>query len=146
MAECIASQLLYVMHASCFSKSKYLTKYEKCPNGPQSPLDVTVRLEEMDALPPTVTVAGFPSASINHGINGLIGALRTAYLIRGRSGILDRLLIWTTPLKSNFTIRANRNPIYRITLRLKSALHRENGEQRTCFEDVSNTCFLPPLI
>ena len=33
MAECIVSKLWYVTHASCFSKSKYLTKYEKCPNG-----------------------------------------------------------------------------------------------------------------
>ena len=49
--------------------------------------------------------------------------------VRGRSGILDRLLNWTTPLKSNFIIRAHRGPIYRITLYLKSSRQREDGER-----------------
>ena len=64
---------------------------------------------------------------------------------RGRSGILDRLLYWTTLLKSNFTIRAHRGSIYRITLPLKRSRQRENGERGGCFEEVSNKCFLPPL-
>ena len=67
-------------------------------------------------------------------------------LFRGRSGILDRLLNWTTLLKSNFTIRAHHGTIYLITLHLKSSRQREDGEQGACFEDVSNKCFLLPLI
>ena len=62
---------------------------------------------------------------------------------RGRSGLLDRPLNWTTLLKSNFTIHGT---VYLITLHLKSSPQRADGEQGACFEEVGNKCFLLPLI